>query len=151
MATTTTPQTAAEPTGVEHLAAVGDAEVAERRAGKACWEVRLLTRTDGGFAGTSRLDATGDTADLAKFYDLVCDQAAHVARLGDTDPLGARKAKALGVIADIQAHLDLSGTDLLGLPDGPLVPRRREVPLQARLPVPTTPPRQNQPTMALRA
>jgi hypothetical protein len=45
--------------------------------------------------------------DLSRFYELVCDQAAALAALGDTDSLGARKAKALGVIADHQAQLDL--------------------------------------------
>ena len=100
-------------------------------------------RTDGGWAGTSHLDATGDSVDLTRFYDLVCDHAAHLARLGDTDGLGVRKAKALGAIADHQSQLDLYGsgpdqelsvrrpslaktrlylhltlTDLLDLPDG---------------------------------
>jgi hypothetical protein len=77
------------------------------QAGKACWDVRLEHRPDGHWAGTSHLDATGDTADLTKFYDLVCDHAAHLGRLGDTDSLGVRKAKALGVIADAQSQLDL--------------------------------------------
>jgi hypothetical protein len=47
--------------------------------------------------------------DLTRFYELVCDQAAALAALGDTDSLGARKAKALGVLADHQAQLDLVG------------------------------------------
>jgi hypothetical protein len=75
---------------------------------KASWDVRLTHRTDGGWAGTSHLEACGDTVDLSKLYDVVCDHAAHLARLGDTDHLGARKAKALGIIADAQAQLDLS-------------------------------------------
>jgi hypothetical protein len=79
---------------------------------KATWDVKLEHRTDGGFAGTSHLAATGDTLDLTKFYDLVCEHATHLARLGDTDPLGVRKAKALGLIADAQTHLDLYGTTL---------------------------------------
>jgi hypothetical protein len=79
------------------------------RAGADAWDVALVHRSDGGWAGTSHLDATGDTVDLTKFYDLVCDHAAHLARLGDPDPLGARKAKALGIIADAQTHLDLHG------------------------------------------
>jgi hypothetical protein len=87
------------------------------QAGKACWDVKLLHRSDRGWAGTSHLDATGDTADLTRFYDLVCDHAAHLARLGDTDSLGARKARALGVIADAQSHLDLYGTPT-GAPSG---------------------------------
>jgi hypothetical protein len=99
---------------VAHAAATFDARAQEdaERAGKDAWDVRLLHRTDGGWAGTSQLDATGDTADLTRFYDLVCDHAAHLAQLGDTDALGARKAKALGAIADAQSQLDLYGTAL---------------------------------------
>ncbi len=82
--------------------------LAEReRKGKAGWQVRLHHPGAGEFAGTSHLDVTGDTLDLTKFYDLVCDQAAALAALGDDDPLEVRKAKALGVIADQQASLDL--------------------------------------------
>jgi hypothetical protein len=97
---------------VAHAAATFDpaAQADAERAGKDAWDVRLLHRTDGAWARTSHLDATGDTADLTRFYDLVCDHAAHLARLGDTDGLGARKAKALGVIADAQSQLDLYGT-----------------------------------------
>lgn len=130
---------------VAHAAATHDpqTQAEAEQAGRRSWDVRLLHRTDGGWAGTSHLDATGDTVDLTKFYDLVCDLAAHLARLGDTDDLGVRKAKALGVIADHQSQLDLYGsgpdqevalrrpslakarlylhltlTDLLDLPDG---------------------------------
>jgi hypothetical protein len=130
---------------VAHAAATYDPQsrAETEQAGQQSWDVRLLHRTDGDWAGTSHLDATGDTVDLTKFYDLVCDHAAHLARLGDTDDLGIRKAKALGAIADHQAQLDLFGssrdqdvavrrpslaktrlylhltlTDLLGLPDG---------------------------------
>jgi hypothetical protein len=99
--------------------------LAEEEA-KASWNVRVFHRTDGAFAGTSHLEATGDTLALTSFYDLVCDTAAHLARLGDPDPLGARKAKALGIIADQQAHLDLSGTPVGNTQDpGETVPVRR--------------------------
>jgi hypothetical protein len=80
---------------------------------RACdsWDVTLshppAGAGPGSWAGTSYLQATGDTLDLTRFYDLVCDQAAHLATLGDPDSLGARKAKALGLIADAQALLDL--------------------------------------------
>ncbi len=80
--------------------------------GKAAWNVRLLHRDDGEWAGTSHLDITGDTLDLTVFHDLVCEQAAQLKALGDTDTLEVRKAKAVGVIANRQAALDL-GT-LLG-------------------------------------
>ena len=64
------------------------------------------------WVGTSDLDITGDTLDLTAFHDLVCEQAAQLKALGDTDTLEIRKAKAVGVIANRQAALDL-GT-LLG-------------------------------------
>jgi len=79
------------------------------KRGKDGWDVRLRHPGAGDFAGTSWLEATGDAMDLSRFYELVCDQAAALAALGDTDSLGARKAKALGVIADHQAQLDLVG------------------------------------------
>ncbi len=79
--------------------------------------MRLFHRgvaTDGAddWAGTSHLEVTGDTLDLTVFHDLVCEQAAQLKALGDTDTLEVRKAKAVGVIANRQATLDL-GT-LLG-------------------------------------
>ena len=64
------------------------------------------------WVGTSHLDITGDTLDLTTFHDLVCDQAAQLKALGDTDTLEVRKAKAVGVIANRQAALDLGA--LLG-------------------------------------
>ena len=69
--------------------------------------VRLSHGQPGEWSGTSWLEATGDTLDLTRFHDLVCAQAAALAALGDTDSLEVRKAKALGVIADQQATLDL--------------------------------------------
>ncbi|MDT0203814.1 hypothetical protein [Nocardioides sp. AE5] len=65
-----------------------------------------------GVDGTSRLDAIGDSVDLETFHSLLADEAATMGRLGDTDTLGQRKAKALGVLADRQATADLLG--LLG-------------------------------------
>ena len=59
------------------------------------------------------LEVTGDTLDLTTFHDLVCEQAAQLKALGDTDTLEVRKAKAVGVIANRQAALDL-GTLLDG-------------------------------------
>ncbi len=84
-----------------------DAQVDAERRGRDGWDVTLIHPTDGTWAGTSHLEATGDTLDLTRFYDVVCDHAARLAALGDPDDLGARKAKALGVIADAQGSLDL--------------------------------------------
>ena len=67
------------------------------------------------FTGTSELRASGDTLDLTRFHDVVCAEAEALGALGDTDDLGVRKAKALGVIADAQARLDL--TTLVHAPD----------------------------------
>ena len=97
-----------------------DPEEHERREdkGKASWDVELVHPNPTEFTGTSELHARGDTLDLAKFYDLVCDTAAQLKTLGDPDDLGARKAKALGVLADLacgQATFDLAA----------LVPTRR--------------------------
>jgi hypothetical protein len=86
-----------------------DTHAEREQTGREAWDVQLLHPADASWAGTSQLHAVGDILDLTKFHDLVCDHAAHLAALGDTDPLGARKAKALGVIADQQTHLDLYG------------------------------------------
>ncbi len=74
---------------------------------RAGWHVTLTHPRPGEFAGTSWLEAAGDTADLTAFHDLVCAEARLLGRLGDTDDYGVRQAKALGVIAARQATLDL--------------------------------------------
>ncbi|KQY62613.1 HNH endonuclease signature motif containing protein [Nocardioides sp. Root140] len=76
--------------------------------GKDQWDVTIEHGAGAG-NGTSRLDAMGDSVDLAKFHDLISDEATTMGRLGDTDTLGQRRAKALGVIADRQASADLLG------------------------------------------
>ncbi len=107
-------------TAVAQAIATYDSHLLEAREkqGRDAWRVRLYHRgigTDGGddWAGTSHLEVTGDTLDLTCFHDLVCDQAAQLKALGDTDTLDVRKAKAVGVIANRQAALDL-GTLLDG-------------------------------------
>ncbi len=101
-------------TAVAQAIASYDPHLLETRdqQGKAAWNVRLFHRDDGEWAGTSHLDVTGDTLDLTCFHDLVCEQAAQLKALGDTDTLEVRKAKAVGVIANRQAALDLGA--LLG-------------------------------------
>ena len=84
-----------------------DTHAEAEQSARDTWDVTLNHPAGGLWAGTSHLQATGDTLDLTRFYDLVCDHAAHLAALGDPDPLGARKAKALGLIADEQTTLDL--------------------------------------------
>ena len=72
------------------------------------WDVVLLHPDPRLYAGTSEIRATGDTLDLIRFHDVVCAEAEALGALGDTDALGVRKAKALGIIADAQARLDLT-------------------------------------------
>ena len=91
-------------------------DLAERTtSGRDGWDVVLVHPEPHRYTGTSELRATGDTLDLTRFHDVVCAEAEALGALGDTDDLGVRKAKALGVIADAQARLDL--TTLLETPD----------------------------------
>ena len=62
------------------------------------WDVTLSHPDPTDFAGTSHLEAHGDTLTLKAFYDLVCAIAHQLLLDGDPDPLGARKAKALGIL-----------------------------------------------------
>ncbi|CAM3307175.1 HNH endonuclease signature motif containing protein [Nocardioides dubius] len=80
---------------------------------KADWDVSLNHHygPDGAASGTSTLDVIGDSLDLARFHDLVCDEAERLKRAGDTDTLGQRKAKALGSIAEAQGTLDYEAAD----------------------------------------
>src|SRR5689334_17498684 len=105
-------------TAVAHAIARHHPELLEQRekSGKQSWHVTLRHPAPSEYAGTSWLDITGDTLDLTAFHDLVCDHAAQLKALGDTDELEVRKAKALGVIAAQQAQLDL--TTLVGSGDG---------------------------------
>ena len=78
------------------------------RAHRAQHHVTLTHPRPGEFAGTSWLEAAGDTQDLTAFYALVCAEAKRLGRLGDTDDYETRKAKALGIIAGRQGSLDLT-------------------------------------------
>ena len=62
------------------------------------WDVTLTHPDPTDFAGTSHLEARGDTLTLKAFYDLVCAVAHQLFLDGDTDPLGVRKIKAIGII-----------------------------------------------------
>ena len=65
---------------------------------RANWDVTLSHPDPTDFAGTSHLEACGDTLTLKAFHDLVCALAHQLHLEGDPDPLGARKAKAIGLI-----------------------------------------------------
>ncbi|MFS3130541.1 HNH endonuclease signature motif containing protein [Nocardioides sp. Bht2] len=75
---------------------------------KADWAVTLTHKYGpvGTASSTSTLDVVGDSLDLARFHDLVCEEAEKLRRAGDVDTLGQRKAKALGSIAEAQDALD---------------------------------------------
>ena len=95
------------------------------RAGKAGWHVTLQQPPPGQAPGTSYLDVAGDTLDLARFYALVCEQAAALGAAGDTDPLEVRKAKALGVIADQSAPAAPAAPGTPAAADEPAAPGGR--------------------------
>ncbi len=102
---------------VAHAVATHHPELlADRTArDKDTWDVTLGHPRPDQFTGTSWLAATGDTLDLTAFFDRVGQIAADLADAGDPDPLGARKAKALGVLA--RQGLDDAEADLLALID----------------------------------
>jgi hypothetical protein len=54
------------------------------------------------------LHITGEGPGLDRFLALLREEAAKLAALGDASPLEERMARALGVVADRQAALDLS-------------------------------------------
>ena len=95
----------AEAKALVDLESVPDAE----KAAKATWGVRISHGPNdgpGAWAGTSWLEAAGDTLDLTRFHDLVCEVAEQLRLEGDDSPLEVRKARALGVIAE-RAHAGL--------------------------------------------
>ena len=93
----------------------GEDHADREAASRLTWDVVLVHPDPHRYTGTSELRAIGDTLDLTRFHDVVCAEAEALGALGDTDDLGVRKAKALGVIADAQARLDL--TTLVHAPD----------------------------------
>ena len=77
---------------------VADAEQDARLS----WGVRISHGAGAGsWAGTSWLEAAGDTLDLTRFHDLVCATAERLRQEGDEDTLEIRKAKAIGIITDL--------------------------------------------------
>ena len=75
---------------------------------KNCSDVKLSHRDPTLHAGTSDLTATGDTLTLQAFHHLVCAIAHQLLLAGDTDPLGVRKIKAIGLITTL-ATLQTTG------------------------------------------
>ena len=85
---------------VAHAIAKFDPETHEDRENDATADsdVSLSHPEATDFAGTSHLEARGDTLTLKAFYDLICALAHQLFLDGDTDPLGARKIKAIAMI-----------------------------------------------------
>ena len=85
---------------VAHAIAKFDPETHEDRENDATADsdVSLSHPEATDFAGTSHLEARGDTLTLKAFYDLICALAHQLFLAGDTDPLGARKIKAIAII-----------------------------------------------------
>ena len=76
----------------------------DEQSAAASWGVRISHGAGAGsWAGTSWLEATGDTLDLTRFHDLVCATAEQLRLAGDDSDLETRKARALGVITDLAA------------------------------------------------
>ena len=78
------------------------------QAGKAAWDVRIQHPGVGDvgrhlLAGRLR----GHRVDLTKFGDLLADIARRLGEAGDPDSLGQRRAKAIGIVADVHAGADL--------------------------------------------
>ena len=59
-------------------------------------------------AGVAHLHVCGEGPGVARFHALLREEAAKLGALGDPAPLEERMVRALGVIADRQAALDLS-------------------------------------------
>ncbi len=93
-----------------------DPETHEQREdrGKGSWDAKLSHPRPTEFDGTSDLQIRGDTVALKTFHDLLCAIAHQLLLNGDTDPLGARKAKALGIITSLSTGL-ISGQAILDL------------------------------------
>jgi hypothetical protein len=73
--------------------------------GRGSWDVKISHPAPTEFAGTSELWARGDSIALQALYDQICAQAHQRHLDGDTDHLGARKAKALTELTGDQAPL----------------------------------------------
>jgi hypothetical protein len=73
---------------------------------------------------TTQLTATLDTLDALDLDGTLCDLATSMGRLGDTSPVGVRRAHALGMLANPQRTLALFGQQHPGTPGeaGPPAP-----------------------------
>jgi hypothetical protein len=96
------------------------AQAEKEDRGQGSWDVKLTHPGPTEFAGTSELWARGDTVALQRLYDQICAHAHQALLDGDPDPLGPRKAKALGDLgvadqqpgkARLYLHIDAADLD----------------------------------------
>ena len=88
------------------------------RTGEGILDVEIVHPGPTEFTCTSELHARGDTLDLTKFYDLVCDTAHQAPRPGGRRPAGCPRPRRSAVLTNLvrdQAEVDLAG---------PATPRR---------------------------
>src|SRR6187200_2354121 len=90
-----------------------DRAAADEQAALAARHVTLVH--DSGPA-TTEVHMRLDTLDALHLDDTLADLATSLSRLGDTDSLEVRRAKAVGVLADPQRALDLLETGVLAEP-----------------------------------
>ena len=84
-----------------------DESATAERVAREAWDVTVHHPGPGDWAGTSWVEAVADTLDVTKFGDVVADIAGRLGAAGDPDTLGQRRAKALGLLADVHAGADL--------------------------------------------
>ncbi len=84
-----------------------DRAVAHEQAALAARHVTLVHDTG---PATTEVHMLLDTLDALHLHDTLADLATSLRRLGDTDSLDVRRAKAVGVLADPQRALDLLET-----------------------------------------
>ena len=84
-----------------------DPEIAERREEVALSHRDVVFDFHGESAATATMTATLDLLDAVDLDAAVSDLAGSMGRLGDTSPLGVRRAHALGILAHPQRALDV--------------------------------------------
>ena len=110
---------------VAQAIATYDPEAHEKREdrGQASWGTKINHPNPTDFDGTSDLGIRGDTLTLKTFHDLLAAIAHQLYLDGDTDPLGVRKIKAIGIITTLVTGL-MTGQAALDLQVGASARRR---------------------------
>jgi hypothetical protein len=93
------------------------------RKGKAGWHVEVHHPDYVDFAGTSHLSASADSLDLMDHHAALTEIAEELRLDGDTDPLGQRLAKALGILGRLATgRAEHPSADQLPDPEEDLLP-----------------------------